>query len=46
MACVGILSAHDRISEADRIVTSLEELTLADLESILHQKTTVSGLDS
>jgi HAD superfamily hydrolase (TIGR01509 family) len=37
MACVGILSAHDRISEADRIVTSLEELSLADLESLLHQ---------
>jgi len=38
MACVGVLSTHDHIDEADRIVTSLEELSLADLEGLLHQR--------
>ncbi len=35
MACVGLLSTHDHISGADRIVTSLEDLTLFDLEALL-----------
>lgn len=37
MVCVGVLSTHDNIDEADRIVTSLEELSLADLEALLNQ---------
>jgi beta-phosphoglucomutase family hydrolase len=37
MACVGVLSTHDRLSDADRIVSSLEELSMADLEGLLHQ---------
>jgi beta-phosphoglucomutase len=35
MACVGLLSTHDHISGADRIVTSLEDLSLFDLEALL-----------
>lgn len=38
MACVGVLSTHDHIDEADRIVDSLEEISLADLEILLHQR--------
>jgi beta-phosphoglucomutase family hydrolase len=38
MACVGVLSTHDHISEADRVVTSLEEISLADLKSLLHER--------
>jgi beta-phosphoglucomutase len=37
MACVGVLSTHDHLNEADRIVNSLEELSLTDLEAIIHQ---------
>ena len=37
MACVGVLSTHDHLSEADRIVNSLEELLLTDLEALIHQ---------
>jgi HAD superfamily hydrolase (TIGR01509 family) len=37
MACVGVLSTHDHLNEADRIVSSLDELSLADLEAIIHQ---------
>lgn len=37
MACVGVLSTHDHLSDADRIVDSLEALSLADLETLLHQ---------
>ena len=37
MACVGVLSTHDNLSEADRIVTTLEDLSLTDLEALLHK---------
>ena len=37
MACVGVLSTHDHLSEADRVVSSLEELSLNDLEGLLNQ---------
>lgn len=37
MACVGVLSTHDHLSEADLIVNSLEELSLADLEALVHE---------
>lgn len=37
MACIGVLSTHDRISDADRIVNSLEEISLADIEALIHQ---------
>lgn len=36
MACVGVLSTHEHLSEGDLIVNSLEELSLADLEGLLH----------
>ena len=35
MACIGVLSTHDHLNEADRIVTTLEELSLTDIESII-----------
>ena len=35
MGCVGVLSTHDHLSEADRIVATLEELSLADIESLM-----------
>jgi len=37
MACVGVLSTHDHLSGADRIVDSLEELSLDDLEELLRR---------
>lgn len=37
MACVGVLSTQDHLSDADRIVNSLEELSLADIEALLLQ---------
>ncbi|MGD9157467.1 MAG: HAD family phosphatase [Desulfobacteraceae bacterium] len=37
MACVGVLSTHDHIDKADRIVSSLEDLSLADMETLIHQ---------
>ena len=37
MACVGVLSTHEHLSEADRTVNFLEELSLADLETVLHK---------
>jgi len=37
MACVGVLSTQDYLSNANRIVNSLEELSLADIEALLHQ---------
>ncbi len=37
MACVGVLSTHDHLSNADRIVNTLEELSLADLEALVHE---------
>ena len=41
MACVGVLSTHDHLTDADRIVNSLEELSLADLETLIHQHGTL-----
>lgn len=38
MACVGVLSTHDRMDEADRIVSSLKEISLADIEALIHQR--------
>ena len=38
MVCVGVLSTHDHLSDADRIVDSLEALSLVDLETLLHQR--------
>jgi beta-phosphoglucomutase family hydrolase len=38
MACVGVLSTHDHLGVADRIVDSLEELSLADIETLIHQR--------
>ena len=35
MGGVGVLSTHDHLSEADRIVATLEELSLADIESLM-----------
>ncbi|MGD9162353.1 MAG: HAD family phosphatase [Desulfobacteraceae bacterium] len=35
MACAGVLSTHDHLSDADRIVNALEELSLADIESLI-----------
>lgn len=37
MACVGVLSTHDHMDEADRIVNSLEEISLTDIEILIHQ---------
>ena len=37
MACVGVLSTHDHMDEADRIVNSLEEISLADIETLIYQ---------
>ncbi len=37
MSSVGVLSTHDHLSEADRIVSSLEEISLADLETLVNQ---------
>ncbi len=37
MACVGVLSTHDHLSDADWIVTTLNDLSLATIESLLHQ---------
>ncbi len=37
MACIGVLSTHDYLTDADLIVNSLEEISLADLEKLLHQ---------
>jgi beta-phosphoglucomutase family hydrolase len=38
MACVGVLSTQEHLGEADSIVNSLEELSLADLETLLRQQ--------
>lgn len=35
MACVGVLSTHDHMDEGDRIVNSLEELSLEDIETLI-----------
>ena len=35
MGGVGVLSTHDHLSEADRIVATLKELSLADIESLM-----------
>jgi HAD superfamily hydrolase (TIGR01509 family) len=37
MACVGVLSTHEHLSNANRIVNTLEEITLTDLETLIHQ---------
>jgi beta-phosphoglucomutase len=37
MACVGVLTTHDHLGQADRIVGSLEELRLIDLEALLRE---------
>jgi beta-phosphoglucomutase family hydrolase len=37
MSCVGVLSTHDHMDEADRIVSSLEELSLADIKTLIYQ---------
>ncbi|NLD38592.1 MAG: HAD family phosphatase [Desulfatiglans sp.] len=37
MACVGVLSTHDHLSNADRVVNTLEEITLTDLEALVHE---------
>lgn len=37
MACVGVLSTHDHLSNADRVVNTLEEITLTDLKALIHQ---------
>ncbi len=37
MACVGVLSTHNHLSNADLIVNSLEELSLADLEALVYE---------
>lgn len=37
MACIGVLSTHDHIDEADRVASSLEEISLADIKTLIHQ---------
>ncbi|MBN1907342.1 MAG: HAD family phosphatase [Deltaproteobacteria bacterium] len=37
MACVGVLSTHDCLSNADRVVNTLEEITLTDLKALVHE---------
>ncbi|MBN2418708.1 MAG: HAD family phosphatase [Deltaproteobacteria bacterium] len=37
MACVGVLSTHDHLSKADRVVNSLEDISLAKIETLLLQ---------
>ena len=41
MACVGVLSTHDHLSEADRIVNSLEEISLVEIEGLIRQNRTL-----
>lgn len=38
MACVGVLSTHEQLCNADRIVHSLEDVSLEDLEELIHEK--------
>ncbi len=37
MACVGVLSTHDHLNNADLVVNNLDELSLAHLETLVHE---------